>query len=403
MKIAILSVGDELLQGNVVNTNATFFSKELHTLGYHTDLHLAVNDEKTAIEECIKKLHNKYDLIIASGGLGPTSDDITKESIAAALDIELEINAHELQVLKDWFAKYHTAYQETNTKQALFSTLDTIVVNHNGTANGYYFTKDKTTYWVLPGPPRENRVMFKEYLATLTKQTLYEKNIYLANIGESTAETMMHEVYAKYPTVRIGTYVQDYGIIYRLIATDEKMNERCYHELKNIFKDFYIAATSDPIKALVNYLIEHQLTIATAESISAGMCAALLADIPGSSAVLKESFITYSNEAKMKYLKVKEETLLKHTAISKECAQEMVAGLYEQTKCDICLSLTGLAGPGGATATEPVGSVYFGLKIKEHYYTYHLIFKGERNDIRLRASKFILLELYKQLQTLAKH
>ncbi|MDR1782422.1 MAG: nicotinamide-nucleotide amidohydrolase family protein [Bacilli bacterium] len=398
MKIAILSIGDELLQGNVINTNAAFFSKELHTLGYDTDIHLTLKDDFNSIKEGILLLHQKYDLIIVSGGLGPTSDDVTKESIASALNIELRVNEKELFKLQEWFKNNNITYEDVNTKQAMFSDLDTIVLNKNGTANGYYFTKDDTTYWVLPGPPSENRVMFKNYLNTLNKQELFEDNLYIINLGESSAEAMMHHLYQKYPTIKIGTYIQDYGIIYRLISLNQKINKQCLNELKDIFKDYYVCESSDPLKELVNYLIDNKLTISTAESLTAGMCVALIANIPNSSTILKESIITYSNETKIKYLKVSEETLNKYSEVSKECAKEMAYGLAKISNSDICISLTGIAGPDGATKENKVGTVYFGLKIKNEYYPYHIIFRGSRNQVRLRASKFILFELYRLLQ-----
>ncbi|MDR3215047.1 MAG: nicotinamide-nucleotide amidohydrolase family protein [Bacilli bacterium] len=397
MKIAILSIGDELLQGNVLNSNATYFSKELHDYGYETAIHLTINDEGPNIIKAIHHLHNNYDLIIISGGLGPTSDDVTKESIAQALNLKLNVNEVELVKLKQWFSQHHIIYQDVNTKQALFSDIDNIIINYNGTANGYYFTKEQTSYWVLPGPPSENRIMFKEYLKTLISQTIYEKNIYLINIGESSAEAQMHYLYEKYPTLKIGTYMQDYGIIYRLISEDEQAINACHDELIKLFRANYVASSKNPIADLVDYLINNQLIISSAESCTAGLVASLIADIPHASKILKESIITYDNEAKQKYLLVSSNTLNKYSEISAQCAKEMAFGLQKLNHSDIALSITGLAGPTGGTPQKPIGLVYFGILINKQYYPYQLNLRGNRNEIRLRAAKFILMETYRLL------
>ncbi len=398
MKSAILSIGNEVVEGHIVNGNAAYFASELAQRGIIVNKHLTVVDDENEIIEAINYLKKDHDLIITSGGLGPTFDDKTKESIAKALGLTLKIDEHELQKLKDYFAYRNVAYHEVNDKQALYSKLDNILVNHNGTANAYYFTKDDTTYCVLPGPPVENRPLLEKFLATLETEEFIEKNIYVINIGESSSEALMQHIYPKYPDVYIGCYIQEYGLNYRLTSRNEKQMEACINELREVLKDYYLCDCEYPLENFGEYLIENNISISLAESCTAGLASSLLASISGISSVLKESFVTYSNEAKHKYLDVSLETLAKYSAISQQCADEMVIGLEKVTKSQLNISITGLAGPNGGSEEKPVGLVYFAIKYLGKIYQYEMIFQGNRNLIRARAARFILYSAYKLLK-----
>lgn len=398
MKTAILSIGNEVVEGFVVNSNAAYFATKLNELGIKVNKHLTIIDTEEQIIEAINYLNKDHELIIISGGLGPTGDDITKESIAKALNLELRIDEYEFKKLKEHFKKRGFIYTDVNDKQALYSNLDTILINNNGTANGYYFTKDNVIYCVLPGPPNENRVMIDKFVKTLTSDAILEKDLYLINIGESNAETLMKHLYEKYPGVYIGCYMQDFGINYRLKSKDEKQLEACCEAMETIFKDYYLCSCKDPMTAFVEFIIANNLTISFAESCTAGLACSMIATVPGSSAVLNESLVTYSNEAKNKYLNVSWDILNNYGAVSKECAIAMAKGLKDQTNSDLNISITGIAGPDGGTKEKPVGLVHFSLFYNNKSYHFVQNFTGTRNLVRTKAAKSIIFETYRLLQ-----
>lgn len=392
MKAAILSVGNEIIEGYVTNTNATYFSSKLNEIGVDVIKHLTVLDKRNDIIKAIEYLNKDHDLIVVSGGLGPTGDDITKESIAQALGLKLELNDNELNKIKEHFKQHKIKYHDTNRRQALFSSIDTILINHNGTANGYYFTKDQVKYCVLPGPPSENHVMFDEYIKTLVKSEIYELDLYATELGESTSEQMIKDVYIKYPEVYIGTYMQDYGINLRIRSANKEKIIACKNELISILGDYYLIDSKDPVQSFVQLLINQQITISFAESCTAGLACSLIDQIPGVSAVLKESHITYSNESKEKYLNVSKTILKEHGAVSAQCASAMASGLKELSNSRLNIAITGIAGPSGGTLEKPVGTVYFNINFDGKEYSYHKVFRGDRNQVRIRAAKFIIFE-----------
>lgn len=398
MKSAILSIGNEVVEGYVTNINATYFSTKLNEIGINVTKHLTVLDSKKDIIDAINYLKADNDLIVVSGGLGPTGDDITKESIAEALDLQLELNKEEQAKLKEYFTKRNREYSTTNDKQIYFSKLDTIIQNNNGTANAYYFTKDNTTYCVLPGPPNENRTLIDQFVKTLTDEQIYEKNIYLINIGESASEDKMKHLYKLYPDVYIGCYMQDLGLNYRLKSSNEKQINECEAQLKIVFKEYYLSSSIDPVVDFVHYLMENKITISFAESCTAGLACATIAQVPGVSSVLNESLITYSNQAKHKYLDVSWDILNSFGAVSKECAIAMSSGLTKQTQSNLNIAITGIAGPDGGTKDKPVGLVHFAITYNNNMYHYEQIFNGNRELIRIRAAKYIIFEAYRLIK-----
>lgn len=392
MKCAILSIGNEVVEGYVLNTNAQYFAMKLNDIGERVNTQITVVDEEQPIIDALLFLkRSNYDLIITSGGLGPTNDDITKTSIAKAFGLDLKINEEELAKIKKYFAKIEIPYNKINDKQAMYSEHDKIIINENGTANGYYFKMDGVMVCAMPGPPYENHPMFDKFVKIIGgEQSVYEKNLFIVGINESQAEGLIQHLYDEYNDLYIGCYLQPLGLIYRITGNDLARVEQCQAVFKDLFGKHVLAENINPIKKLIKELTKKELTISLAESCTAGMACSFIGDIPGVSAVLKESFITYSNEAKQKYLGVSTEILDKHGAVSKECAEAMVHGLYEQTKSDVCLSITGLAGPDGGSAEKPVGLVHFGIYYNGETYLYERQFQGDRNEIRTQAAQSIL-------------
>lgn len=390
MKCAILSIGNEVAEGYVLNTNAQYFAMKLNGIGVRVSKQLTVVDDEQAIIDAILFLKKDHDLIITSGGLGPTNDDITKRSIAKALKLELKVNEDELKKIKKHFDDINLPYNDINDKQALYSSHDHIIMNENGTANGYYINIDQTIICVMPGPPSENRPMFDKFIKILEGEKVYERNLFLVGIDESQSERLIKDVYHQYEDLYIGCYLQPLGLIYRITGSDLKRVTECQNVLKELFGKHVLSEDTKPIKKLVERLTKKKLTISLAESCTAGMACSLIGDVPGASAVLKESLITYSNDAKKKYLGVSQSILDKYGAVSAECAQAMAKGLFKQTQSDVCISITGIAGPGGGTREKPVGLVHFGIAYNGETHLYEKHFKGDRSAIREQAAQFIL-------------
>lgn len=390
MKCTILTIGNEIVQGFILNTNAQFFAQKLTQRGYSIQEVVSILDGEQQIISTIKRIKNDNDIIIISGGLGPTEDDKTKQAIAKALDLKLEIDEYELIKIKEHFKNKGIEYHSMNDKQALYSKLDNILINNNGTANGYYFLKDNVTYCVLPGPPRENRVMFDEFLATLENDTCHEKSLYLTNINETKAETLAADLYTDYPNVNIGCYLQPHGLVYRFNSNEINNLDECFSNAKKIFAEFIVCEDFDLIKSFVDYLIKNNISISFAESCTAGLACSLIANIEGVSQILSESFITYSYDAKEKYLGIKKETLEKYSAVSSECVLEMILGLAKQTNSDLNIAISGYAGPGG----KEDGKLFVGVKYKDVIDIREYYYPMQRNDFRLKAAYLAIIQAY---------
>jgi len=397
MKCAILSIGNELIEGYTLNTNATTFSKKLNEIGVSITCHLTLNDNEDDIIRAVTLLHKENDLIVTSGGLGPTSDDLTRETLAKIFNRKLEVNEKILSQLKADFAASNRPYSPTNDKQALFCKGDVILENERGTAAGYYFTEDNTTYLVLPGPPFENEPMINQFIRTLSNQEMFEEDAFITQLGESRIEFMIQDLYKKYEDCYIGTYSHGVGVSIRVKSSNKDRVNQCIKEIKSIFKDNYLTNSVDPLQELTTLLINNNLTISLAESCTAGLCVSTLANYSGISKVLSESFVTYSASAKEEILNVNESIINTYGVVSQECANAMSIGLYNKTKSIINVSITGNAGPT-TLEDKPSGLVYFSILYKGINYEYSNIFNGERNQVRIKASKYVLYELLRILK-----
>lgn len=394
MNCAIVTIGNEIVQGFILNTNAQYFGQKLTEHGFQVKEVISILDDEKQIVYTFKRIKDQYQLVIVSGGLGPTDDDKTKEAIAKALDLKLEINEHELEKIKQYFAIKNIVYHPMNDKQALYSSLDNILINNNGTANGYYFTIDQTTYCVLPGPPRENRKMFDEFLTTLANDEFYEKNLFLSEVNETKAESLVQHLYLEYQDVYIGCYLQPHGLVYRFSSSNKSSLEKCFEQAKTIFKDYIICEDFDLINSFVKYLINHNISISFAESCTAGLACSLIGGIDNVSQVLSESFVTYSYKAKEMYLGVKRETLEFYGAVSSKCALEMALGLSKKTNSKLNISITGYASPN----SEKHGQLFIGVSYQGHVDIKEYYYPIPRNDFRLKAAYLAIIQAYRLIQ-----
>lgn len=397
MKAEIIAVGTELLIGQISNTNAMHISRMLHSIGVGVYHHSVVGDNKDRLKETFKIAFDRSDIIILTGGLGPTDDDMTKECIAEYLGEQLIFHQESYKYIEDFFNKMNKPLCKNNMKQAYMPKTSKVLRNLNGTAPGVLIEKNNKLIFLLPGPPREMIPMMENHvipnLLEKTKQTILSVFIKVFGLGESYIEDKIFHLIKNQINPTLATYASLGETSIRVTASS-KTNENLEEIIKPI-KDELINILGDNIYSFENStleevvckgLLEKNLKISTAESCTGGMLSGRIANVSGVSQILKESIVTYSNEAKIKYLGVKDQTLRKYGAVSSETAIEMANGLKRNTSSDICISITGIAGPGGGTDEKPVGLVYIGLSGKDNHMEFKkLMLHGNRESIRIMS------------------
>jgi len=369
MKSAILSVGTELLFGQITNTNSVFLSQQLNYLGIDVMYHYTVGDNPKRLAEMIRQAFTDCDLIITTGGLGPTQDDLTKEIAAEVLHDELVLHEDLLKSLEDYFKRINRVMTENNKKQVYLPKRAVVFDNDAGTAPGFALEEDGKTIICMPGPPREMTRMFERrvrpYLEAKSGSVIYYKMLRTFGIGESMLETELLEWIDGQTDPTLATYAKEGEACLRVTS-----KRRSLEEAKSAVNDMIEKVNSKIGQYVYSYddeelyqvvgrkLIENNITLSSAESCTGGLFAQTMTEVPGISAVFDRGFITYSNKAKLEELGVSAETLEKHGAVSEETAIEMAEGLKKVTGTRLCISVTGIAGPDGGTEEKPVGLVY---------------------------------------------
>lgn len=408
MKAEIIAIGTELLLGDIVNTNSQFLSRELATIGidvYHQEV---VGDNEDRILQAFENAYRRSELIVTTGGLGPTQDDLTKEMAAKYFNKEMVLDEKSLESIENYFKLQGKELKGNNRKQAYFPSGATILLNGCGTAPGAIIEKDNKMMIILPGPPREMEMMFKThvlpYLQKKTDNIILSKTLRIFGIGESfMAEQVSHLITeGKNPTV--APYAKNVDVTLRITAkgkTQEecsKLIEPVEDEIKNILGENVYGEGEVTLEAVVSKLLcDKNLTISTAESCTGGMIAEKLISYPGISKVYLEGMITYSNDAKIKRLGVNKETLDKYGAVSEQTAKEMVEGIARESGSNIAIITTGIAGPDGGTKEKPVGLVYIGLYVNGSTKVKEFNFQGDRDKIRVRTTMNALDWLRREL------
>ena len=372
MKTAILTVGTEILFGQVVNTNAAFLSQQLQEIGYDVMYHYTVGDNPERLKELIALAYRDCDLIITTGGLGPTQDDLTKEIIAEYFDEELVCHKDVLCWLKTTFNRAGYNWTENNTKQSFFPEHARILDNLSGTAPGFLLEKNGKMIAALPGPPREMTLMWEEQLKPrlVAKQdsVIYYRIVRTFALGESAMETKLLPLINGQTDPTIATYAKE-GECSLRITSKRKTLEEAKEAVEEMLSKVealigeYIYSTNDEdlIDVVGRILMAKGISISCCESCTGGLLAKSLTDIAGISKVFDRGIVTYFWDAKMNELGVKKETLEKYTAESPEVAREMVEGLRDRTGSDMCISITGIAGPEDIDENRPAGLAYIGI------------------------------------------
>lgn len=372
MKTAILSVGTEILFGQIVNTNTVYLSQQMNMLGFDVMYHYTVGDNPKRVEEMIDLAFQDCDLILTTGGLGPTQDDLTKEVACKALDDELVMMDDVLEELERYFQTLGREMTENNKKQAVMPSRATVFHNDAGTAPGFALEKDGKYIVCMPGPPREMTRMFQKsvvpFLQRMSQGSLYYRQIRFFGIGESMLETKLMDLIDNQTDPTLATYAKEGECSLRIASkrdTEEEAKQAVDEMLEQV-KDrvghyIYSCDNEELAQVVAGRLMDKGLTLSSAESCTGGMFASTMTDIPGISRCFDRGLVTYSNQAKMEELGVRAETLEKFGAVSEETALEMVEGLQRVSGSDVCISVTGIAGPGGGTEEKPVGLVYIGF------------------------------------------
>ncbi|WP_061316602.1 competence/damage-inducible protein A [Clostridium botulinum] len=393
MKAEILCVGTELLLGDIVNTNAQYISKELANIGIEVYHHSVIGDNENRLLKELERAFNYCDLVITTGGLGPTKDDLTKESVAKFFQEDLVLHEKSLKQIEKRLSCFNKSMTESNRKQAYFPKNCEILENPNGTAPGFIIEKDNKIAIILPGPPYEMQPMFENkvipYLEKLTNSTIKSKVLRITGIGESDVADLISDILESQTNPTVAPYAKQGETTLRITAkanSEEKALSLIVpieKKIRQILGDNIYGYGETLLEEVVaNILVKRNLTIATAESCTGGLLAGKLINFPGISSVFLEGAITYSNESKINRLNVKKETLEKYTAVSKEVALEMAEGIAKSAGTNIGISTTGVAGPGGGTYDKPIGLIYIGLYINGKTFVEELNYSGNRQFIR---------------------
>ena len=395
MTVEVISVGTELLMGSIVNTNAQFLAEQCALLGLSMYNQTVVGDNKERLSDAINTGLGRADIVILTGGLGPTEDDLTKETCAQVMGFSLAEDSHTKDRIREYFKNsIYKDIPDNNWKQAIVPEGAIVLDNDNGTAPGLILEKGEKRAILLPGPPNELIPLFngkvKPYLQKLRPELIVSQMVKICGVGESQVEDRLLDLIDKQTNPTIATYAKTGEVHVRVTASAptkeiaDKLIKPVVKEIKKrVGTAVYSTREEETLEmAVVRLLKKHELTVATAESCTGGLVAGRIVNVPGSSEVFREGFVTYSNKAKRRHLDVSKSTIKKYGAVSKETAREMAVGGAFATDSDLCVAITGLAGPDGGTEEKPVGLVYMACCMGDKVTVEKYQFKGNRNKIR---------------------
>ncbi len=398
MTVDIISVGTEILLGEIVNTNAVFIAEHIAALGFSSYSQKVVGDNAIRLKEALKASFACADLVILTGGLGPTEDDITKEVVAKVFNSKLIMHEETKQQIQLFFDKRQSKeVTNNNWKQALIPEGSIVLGNNNGTAPGIILEKNGKCCILLPGPPEEMQEMFIEkvepYLKNKSTSIIFSKTVKICGISESKVDALITDMLQNGKNPTIAPYAKRGEVHLRITAKAEnelEANERInpiIDVLQQIFKNaiYTIEENTTLEMAIVNLLKDNKMTLSTVESCTGGMLSSRIINVPGVSTVFHTGIVTYSNEAKMEFVDVKKETLALYGAVSEEVVREMAIGQANRAKSSVCIAITGIAGPDGGTVAKPVGLVYIGCTIFGNISVKKCFLLGNREKIRERT------------------
>ena len=395
MKSEIIAVGTELLIGQIINTNARYISRKLNEHGISVYYQSVVGDNKQRMKEVLNMAISRSNLIVITGGLGPTEDDITKETVCELMNIQLLLDEDILKMIKGYFDRRNVEMTKNNMKQAFIPEKAHILHNQKGTAPGFYIIDGDKRIVVLPGPPIEMEPMFDDFLSIyLSKEnTIYSKYINIFGLGESAVEDKILDLIRQNENITLATYASVGQVIIR-VTTMAENDRKAEADMKDIIDELYkrfgkhIFSDEEitlPIK-ISRLLYEKDKTLAIAESCTGGLISKIITDQPGASKIYLGGVIAYDNLIKNKFLNIDHKVLDEYGAVSEEVCREMVLNITRLAGSDYAISVTGIAGPTGDTENKPVGTVYIGVSDGNKSIIKRFFFNGDRNKIRNMAA-----------------
>ncbi|MCP4216501.1 MAG: competence/damage-inducible protein A [bacterium] len=404
MRAIFIAVGSELLERDRVDTNSIYIARKLMEKGILMDMKYVVGDDVNNLGWVIKNAYKRCQLVIITGGLGPTEDDLTREAAADALKIDLEFNETIVEEIRLQFKKRGLKMPEINTRQAFVLKDAEVLPNGAGTAPGQFLDDENCRLLMLPGPPKEMKPMFdkvfEERIAPLSNFFVYKRNFMFAGITESEADAKMSEFYtaSKYRTVKT-TILAGPGIIEvhllgrsrKTVEEAQTLTDELAEKIKVCMADYLVTEKEIPMEQfIVEELGKRKQTLSVAESCTGGGLGNIITNVPGSSDVFVGGVIAYSNGLKMKLLDVEQHTLERQGAVSKQTAKQMADGIRKLTGTDIGMAITGIAGPGGGSKGKPVGLVYMHLSTEDTDMGIYKIFPGGRDLVKIRTVNYCL-------------
>ena len=409
MKTSILAVGTELLFGQTVNTNAAFLSDKLNHMGFDVMYHFVVGDNPARLKAKLAEAFSDTDLVILTGGLGPTQDDLTKEMVAEYMGKGMHLDNNVLEQLEEFFEKRGKAMAENNIKQAYLPDGCTPFYNASGTAPGFALNTDDKTAICLPGPPREMKWLWdngvREYLEQFMDKKMFYRVIRTIGIGESDLETLLMPVIDGQTDPTVATYAKEGECTLRVASQRDTTEEaeaavnEMIERIDSLVGDFIYSYDDEDLKeVVVRILKEKGLTITSAESCTGGKFPAAITDVAGASDVLSSAYITYSNESKIKELGVPAELIDRYGVVSPQVAEAMAIGAKARSGADIAVSVTGYAGPEADPGHE-AGEAYIGFAIGDKVGHHDVC--TSRNDRKWNRN-YILLRMLRAVYQLIK-
>ncbi len=404
----IISVGTELLLGDILNTNARYLSLQLAELGIDLYYQTVVGDNEDRLTEAIIQAGKRSDIVILTGGLGPTGDDITKETLAKAMAKKLILDKQSESIINDYFISRGISPGKTNIKQAYIPEDAIAIKNDNGTAPGIFLKHNDKMYFCLPGPPNEMKPMFEEQIKPIIQKisstSIFSRTIKLIGIGESKAAELVQHVIDKQTNPTIAPYAKTSEVHFR-ITVKENDKEKAIELLNQaedelrIYLEEYIYTNDDKElnEVIVKLLMDKELTLSVAESCTGGLFSSSIIDVTGASKVFVQGIIAYSYESKNKLLGIRPDVLQSQGAVSEIVVKEMARNIRMISDTDIGISISGIVGPGGGTEHKPVGLIWMAIDYKDNIYTKKILLKGNRNKIRENTTKQALAFLYRVL------
>ncbi len=412
MKIGILTIGNELLNGRTADTNSSFIARELTPRGFRVEALMSVGDDFDTIKTRLYDLLNFTDAVICTGGLGPTADDITTEAVSRAFNLPLVMNEEVLSGLKAKFARYHLPWTDNNAKQALFPEGAEVIDNPVGSAAGFALIVDNKLVFVIPGVPAETRRMLPEGVLPVLlrhagdrQEHVFKQTIKTFGLAEAAVDEKLADVDFAALDVSVGFYpvFPENHVVLTARADSagaaEMKVKKAREAVTARLRDYIFSYGEQTLEEILGKILtEQKMTVAVAESCSGGLIASRITDVSGSSIYFERGVVTYSNRAKIELLGVPPEIIEKHGAVSEETARLMAEGIRKMAKTDIGLSSTGIAGPTGGSKEKPVGTVYIALSDDKETVCRHFTFRWDRKRNKYVSSETALMLLLNYLK-----